>query len=287
MTYRQKFRKSRLAEWGFRLSVICAHIVVFTVLLHRYASQSTAVSLNLLQIGFVGALVAFGISLFAAFQIWNRLLSGFGKAIAGIFISLLILAWPASLLPLYLVTPKLYDISTDIKSPPAFNALLQFRSFGSNATNFVIRRPFAEDVRPLRILLPGQDAFDMVRQFILKRKWEVIAIKPPSEASPDAIIEAVDRSLVLAVPDDIVIRIQTNGEQSILDIRSAARYGDFDLGRNQARIQSFLDDFINLNDKVRRIKKDEPLYLQIRSPEVELPMEGEVDGSVDGEVEKQ
>ena len=123
MNKQQSFRKSRLAEWGFKLSVFSAHVVVFTVLLHRYAGQSTAVSLNLLQIGFIGAFFAFILSVIAILQIWNKLLSGFGKSVAGAVISLLVLLWPLSQLPVYFVTPQIYDVSTSLDFPPEFKAL--------------------------------------------------------------------------------------------------------------------------------------------------------------------
>ncbi len=260
MSYRQTFRRSRLAEWGFRLAIVSAHIVVFTVLLHRYAGQSTAVSLNLLQIGFIGALISLGMCLIAAIQIWNKLLKGFGKSVAGVIISLVVLAWPISMLPVYIVTPKIYDVSTSLKAPPKFDALKKFRSFGSNPVNFVERDSFAADVTSLRFQKTGQDTFDLVRQFVLKRKWELVSVKAPSPESGESFIEAVDRSALLAVPGDIVIRIRTNGQQSVLDMRSAARYGTYDLGRNQRRIQAFLDDIISQNSNVKRISADEPRF---------------------------
>jgi hypothetical protein len=67
--------------------------------------------------------------------------------------------------------------------------------------------------------------------------------------------------VVLAVPDDIVIRIMSRGGQSILDMRSQSRYGTYDLGRNQRRILAFLDDLISQNIGVERVKADEPLFI--------------------------
>ncbi len=264
MNKQQSFRKSRLAEWGFKLSVFSAHVVVFTVLLHRYAGQSTAVSLNLLQIGFIGAFFAFILSVIAILQIWNKLLSGFGKSVAGAVISLLVLLWPLSQLPVYFVTPQIYDVSTSLDFPPEFNALTKFREFGSNPVNFIERESFADDVVSVRILSPAQDAFDLARQLVLKRKWEIVALKAPSKNSSDAIIEAVDRSLILAAPDDIVIRVRSKRGQSLLDMRSAARYGSYDLGRNQIRVQKFLDDYINLSERAQRVEQGEPLFLPTR-----------------------
>jgi len=258
MTYRQSFRKSKLAIWGFRLSVISAHLVVFTLLLHRFGGQSTAVAHNVLQIGFIAAFVAFIISVIASVQIWDQLLHGFGKAVAGIIISLFVLAWPLSQIPRYLTTPKQYDVSTDLKSPPVFQDLLKYRTFGSNPTNFVKREGFAPDIQTLRIKKSGQDAFDLVRQLVLKRKWKIVSIQPPEGDAGVGKIEAVDRSIVLGAPDDIVLRIRSGGTHvSVLDIRSASRFGSFDLGRNQERIHAFLDDFISQNSNVERVESGE------------------------------
>ena len=127
--------------------------------------------------------------------------------------------------------------------------------------NFIEREPFADDVVTVRVLSPAQDAFDLARQLVLKRKWEIVALKAPSNNASDAVIEAVDRSLILAAPDDIVIRIRSNKGQSLLDMRSAARYGSYDLGRNQIRVQKFLDDYINLSERAKRVEQGEPLFL--------------------------
>ena len=85
---RQRSRYSFLAIWGFRFAIFSAHVIVFTVLLHRYASQPTAVALNLLQIGFFVAAVGLVFSLIAALVIMAILhlvlsRTAFGYAQAG------------------------------------------------------------------------------------------------------------------------------------------------------------------------------------------------------------
>ena len=260
MKHRQSFRKSRLAEWGFRLSIIAAHLVVFTVLLHRFAGQSTAVSLNLLQIGFVAGFTSLILSLIATVQIWNQLLSGFGKAVTGVVISALVLAWPLIHLPLYLISEHHFDISTDVKRAPAFQELVKKRSFGANPVTFTKHGSFDQDITPLRINKPGQDSFDLARQLVLKRGWEVVSIKPPATNRGVGLIEAIDYSPIIAAADDIVIRVEQQGGQSVLDMRSASRYGSFDLGRNEDRILAFLNDITTQNAGIERIKPGEPRF---------------------------
>jgi len=42
--------------------------------------------------------------------------------------------------------------------------------------------------------------------------------------------------------EDVSIRIAPDGEDSRVDIRSASRYFDSDLGSNAARVSKFIDD---------------------------------------------
>ncbi len=260
----QSFRKSRLAGWGFRLSVISAHIVVFTVLLHRFAGQATPVSLNLLQIGFIGAFAALILSIMAAVQIWNQLLSGFGKAVTGLVLSALVLAWPLFHLPFYLISDKYFDVTTDIKTPPAFEMLLKQRSFGANPVKFELIGEFDDDVTPLRVNKSAQDVFDLARQLVLKRQWEVVSARAPSVNRGVGVIEAVALSQILQAPDDIVIRVVQKGGISVLDIRSAARYGAYDIGRNEDRILEFLSDILTQNAGVERVLPGEDRFQPLR-----------------------
>ena len=42
--------------------------------------------------------------------------------------------------------------------------------------------------------------------------------------------------------DDIVIRINDNGSERLVDIRSKSRVGSRDLGKNAERIHDFIDE---------------------------------------------
>jgi uncharacterized protein (DUF1499 family) len=55
------------------------------------------------------------------------------------------------------------------------------------------------------------------------------------------IIEAVDTTAVMGFRDDIVIRVRTNEEGALVDLRSVSRVGVGDLGANAKRIKAFLD----------------------------------------------
>jgi len=56
------------------------------------------------------------------------------------------------------------------------------------------------------------------------------------------VIEAVARTPIMGFRDDVVIRISPLGQGARVDMRSASRFGDHDLGSNASRIRSLLED---------------------------------------------
>ena len=56
------------------------------------------------------------------------------------------------------------------------------------------------------------------------------------------IIEATDTTMWFGFKDDIVIRINDNGSERLVDIRSKSRVGSRDLGKNAERIHDFIDE---------------------------------------------
>ena len=55
------------------------------------------------------------------------------------------------------------------------------------------------------------------------------------------IIEAVARTPVMGLREDVVIRVLPDGDGSRIDIRSSSRHFESDLGSNAARIASLID----------------------------------------------
>jgi uncharacterized protein (DUF1499 family) len=54
------------------------------------------------------------------------------------------------------------------------------------------------------------------------------------------IIEAVDTTALMGFKDDVVVRLRTNAEGTLVDLRSVSRVGLGDMGANAKRINAFL-----------------------------------------------
>lgn len=55
-------------------------------------------------------------------------------------------------------------------------------------------------------------------------------------------LEAIASTPVFAFPDDIAVRLESTSDGTRLDMRSASRFGEHDLGENARRIRGFLAD---------------------------------------------
>ncbi|MGT2467988.1 DUF1499 domain-containing protein [Mesorhizobium atlanticum] len=72
-----------------------------------------------------------------------------------------------------------------------------------------------------------------------RRDWQLTAPYPDINGQSAATINALARGFVLGLPADVAIRVTDDGEQVIVDMRSASRYGRYDLGDNAACTHGF------------------------------------------------
>ncbi|CAN0605452.1 unnamed protein product, partial [Ectocarpus sp. 12 AP-2014] len=68
--------------------------------------------------------------------------------------------------------------------------------------------------------------------------WEITREDPNA-----GFIEAVETTRIMNFRDDVVIRVRTNENGSLVDLRSVSRVGISDLGANAARIERFATAF--------------------------------------------
>jgi uncharacterized protein (DUF1499 family) len=108
------------------------------------------------------------------------------------------------------------------------------------------QREAYQQIAPLTLDVPPDEAFDLVRKAAENRGWRIIeAVKPGGRLGLGR-VEAIDRTFLLRLPDDITVRIRPRADGTRIDIHSASRIGTHDLGANAARIRAFLEEVSNL-----------------------------------------
>jgi len=81
-------------------------------------------------------------------------------------------------------------------------------------------------------------AFDRALQMAQALGWEIY-----HQDRNAGVIEAVDTTAIMAFKDDVVIRVRSNAQGTLLDLRSVSRVGVGDLGANAKRIRTFEQRF--------------------------------------------
>lgn len=213
------------------------------LVLHRFFSLSTPVTMHLFATAMLGAACAMLLAALAFVVIWRLGRSGAWSAAAGFFTGVLLLAWPLAYLPFYMTLPKLADVTTDPAAPPRFIALVKQRAADANTADYAgtgVAKLQAEaypDLKPVIIPRPANDTFEMIGDVVRRFRWQIAAEQAPQGKGRPGYIEAADRTLILGFTDDIVIRIDGDAKETRIDVRSASRYGTHDLGRNAQRVR--------------------------------------------------
>ena len=141
--------------------------------------------------------------------------------------------------------PAINDVTTDLANPPRF---LEATNLPANAgrdmtfpSDFaaIIREHYPE-ATPLRLDQAPELVYRRALGIAASRgfQWTVTAKKPEEFR-----FEAVSETRVFRWKDDVVVRIQPDGDGggSIVDMRSKSREGKSDLGANARRIRKFFE----------------------------------------------
>lgn len=240
---------SSLATWARNLAVFAAVAVVVSIIIVRFDFLEMKPALATFFGGLaISALsILFGLAGFAA--IWQNGSRGMARILLAFLIDGAILAYPAYQALLYRKLPPIHDITTDPIDPPRFDALSRLRT--GDGTNTAVyaglysaeqQRQFYPDIEPIELEIPVDRAYAIARQLVIKRKWTVIDDREPQPPRRMGRIEAVARTPIMGFREDISIRVVPDGDDSRVDIRSASRYFESDLGSNAARVTKFIDD---------------------------------------------
>jgi uncharacterized protein (DUF1499 family) len=137
--------------------------------------------------------------------------------------------------------PRINDFTTDPSDPPSFSEpggvprhagrpmAYPGEAFASQ------QREAYPDLAPIVTAAPPAEAFRRARDTAETLGWE---IRHQDEAA--GTLEAWDKSRVFEFVDYVAIRVRPADAGSVVDLRSASRDGQGDMGKNAARIREFL-----------------------------------------------
>ena len=234
-TSNQAQSRPALVNWLGYLAIALLLVMPLAVLTVRAGAWQQG--LMLFALACLGAAI---ILLLGALLMLLPRFASWRKAIAGrIFFAL-----PGALILLFLLGsgsyPRIHDISTDLQDPPVFTAAQQQRGSDSNSlqTDMETLTLQAQGYPDLETLVIAEDyeaVFDRSVKVTTEMGWDIYL-----QDRNAGVIEAVDTTAVMGFKDDVVIRLRTNAEGTLVDLRSVSRVGLGDMGANAKRINAFL-----------------------------------------------
>ena len=240
-------RYSSLAHWSWRLALFALPVLVLAVVLARLERVETYAALGVFGAGLAVAALALIIALAALVAIWNHGYRGLREAIGALLVAVLVVVGPAAVGALALRLPALHDVTTDFVDPPVIVAGAVARTVGANSPTYdgeraaTRQRVAYPDLRPLAKEWSADHAFQAARAVVEKRGWRLLDLVPPRPGR-DGRIEAMVRTLPFGFRDDVVVRVRATPDGARVDVRSASRVGEHDLGTNARRVRALLDD---------------------------------------------
>ncbi len=138
--------------------------------------------------------------------------------------------------------PGVHDMTTDMLSPPAFEALLdapgRTNSFEYPEETAERQRAKYPWVKPIHTELSQAEAYARAIEIARDLGWDIIG-----EAPERGRFEATDYTKWFNFHDDLVVRISPDGAGSRVDLRSLSRVGGSDHGLGAIRIMKFTKAF--------------------------------------------
>jgi hypothetical protein len=226
-----------------------ALLAVIAVLMGRSGSVDPRGTLAVLGFALLFALGAVVLAIWSAGVIWRTGRRGTARALSALLLAAVVLAYPAYLVTVAARLPTVADVSTDPGAPPAFSsapAAVAARGGGGHddppAEAREAERRIYPNLQPVMLDVSVDEAYDFALKAVQGRGWRVIEAAPPKGKFGTGHIDAVAPTRVMALPDDVAIRIRPALGQARVDIRSASRFSRADSGENAARIQSLSDE---------------------------------------------
>jgi hypothetical protein len=244
-------RVTWLATLSRRIAIFSLPVIVLAIGLHRLGLVEYEVAYITLLAGLAVALLGVLLAIAAFVVIWNEGLRGLGRAIAACMIGVAVLAWPAIEFVRGVTLPAISDVTTDPSDPPRFLAVASARPSGANPVTYpgeatAMRQRLAyPGVKPYEIDAGADEVFNNSLSMVERRGWRVLDSVTPRGGQREGRIEAVALTFLMGFREDVVIRIRTVGSGVRIDMRSASRYGNHDMGSNARRIETFLADLID------------------------------------------
>ncbi|HWH47529.1 MAG TPA: DUF1499 domain-containing protein [Burkholderiales bacterium] len=230
-----------LALIGLVLALACAAGAVLSGIGYRMDLWHFRTGFTIIRWAFFGALAAVLLSVIGLILAKGRPRAILLAALLGIVIGAGTAYVPWSWKQTLDAHPYIHDITTDVRNPPKFVAVVALRKQGDHTVEYdgpevaEQQRQAYPDIVTLIIPAEKGKVFPAAEAALRAMKLHVVEAN-----AAEGRIEATQTSMLYGFTDDVVVRIVSDGAGTKVDVRSKSRVGRSDLGQNAKRIRAFM-----------------------------------------------
>ncbi|MGJ3263595.1 MAG: DUF1499 domain-containing protein [Salinarimonas sp.] len=235
---------SRPATWALRLGWLGLAVLVIAGVLVRWRRVDLEPGLAALAGACLIAALAALLALLAFVRIWREGHRGFGRAVGGLLLAVLTLAYPAILAGPTLAGPPMLDVTTRATPPLTFSASRPASEarggWSPEPTPPGLRerqRAAAPSLAGLDLALPEDVAYALAREAAEALGYEIVEASAPGGRGAIARIEARTASLVLRFPVELTLRVAPTPGGARIDARAVTRAPLPDVGGARWRLE--------------------------------------------------
>ncbi|WP_352259828.1 DUF1499 domain-containing protein [Psychrobacter sp. TB55-MNA-CIBAN-0194] len=223
------------------ISLIAFLLVALPAPLYRFGVVELGTAFAGFKFGLVVGIAA--LVLLAIQVLFKRKTVSLASAAIAVIFSAIAIALPLGMMTTAKNVPPIHDISTDVVNPPQFAAIAPLRADAPNPVEYAgaeaaeQQRTAYPDLQTLTYSQSKSELVEASKQAIENLGWELI-----NTDADKGIVEATETTAWFGFKDDVVVRVTDNDSERLVDIRSKSRIGKSDLGKNAARIHSFIEE---------------------------------------------
>lgn len=243
---RYQRRQSRSAIWAMRTGIFAFFLLVLGFLPYRFWKLELPDFVLVAALSGALAVLALILAAMGFRNLWLNGDKGGARSFWGSLAALATLTPLCAIAAFWFSSPPLFDISTDLQTPPQFPLFLTEHTPRMNAiSSSIAGDPLQQltaypdvvgrryDAAPDRV---GAGVETVLKNF----GWGNLVLDAPTDEPNATIYAATARSFYLGLESDIVVRLRDEGDSTFVDVRSLSRYGKRDMGQNAAFITQFL-----------------------------------------------
>ncbi|MGJ8527012.1 DUF1499 domain-containing protein [Maritalea sp.] len=222
---------SSWAIWAARIKRPVLPLVVLSIGLHYLGIISSPVFFTVIMLAITLSLVALLLGLVAYIRIWYNGDAGWRTASGAVLMGIPALVLLGVVMFYGAKFPQTMDVATDMSLP-----LWEDRVAPSSTPDSLDKGLFP-NAATRQLQLPGEFADELIGQATRDFGWKEVASEQGAAGETYQFFEA---KTLLGFVDDITLRVRRSDSAVVVDVRSASRFGQHDLGRNSTRIEEFL-----------------------------------------------